>query len=501
MHQAKPDEYNSLNLSDAKDNESGFDSLAMKHQFQDSFDLSSFNLNTLSSEERLQEIQRCKGILKHYSRMMYLISSNSGWFNYSDRINFNFIANTLKLGPGAKTHFDADMGVCWSIKPLYGWSSDSIYPFTYRVKPYVVLMSALNAAACAFICFGNYFVGLDVPTFDMIWYANFMLNISVAFIDALAEGISAINTKLEQKIKTLKEVEKRETGNVLADEGEDNEMKAFGNFNLIRGLLRAVMGVFGGVTAETFSIQIAYMIMGIYPIVLILYTLFIFREASKRKWTAQISHIIKGVKALGKILIKPFILLPALYMYLNMTLPPSSGGTYDYLLVKKGGLSIAELSVIDNVASIIYYFIFLIVLNKMKGVALWKLFLIAGVANNFSYLLQFPFFFSESLHPWVLGGFRFTLGLFNSLAVDLLLMPMVGRISKYLPEGFESTGVVVVVSGLNFCSVIQGNLGGNQITKYGIKDGYYQRAMPVYVLNFAIQLGIYALSPLFLFKG
>jgi len=141
-------------------------------------------------------------------------------------------------------------------------------------------------------------------------------------------------------------------------------------------------------------------------------------------------------------------------MYLNMTLPPSSGGTYEYLLTKKAGLSIAELSLIDNIASVIYYFIFLIVLNKMKGVALWKLFLIAGVANNLAYLMQFPFFFSESLTPLILGGFRFVWSLINFLAVDLLLMPMVGRISKYLPEGFESTGVVVVVSGLNFCSVI-----------------------------------------------
>lgn len=386
--------------------------------------------------------------------MMYLISSNSGWNIYSDRINFNFIANTLRLGPDAKSHFDADMGVCWSIKPLYGWLSDSFYPFTYRIKPYVIFMSCLNASACAFICFGNYLIGEAMPSFNMFWYANFIINVCVAFIDALAEGISAINTKLEQKIKTLKDVEKRETGNVLPDEGEENEMKAFGNFNLIRGLLRAIMGAFGGVTAQKFSIQLAYFILGLYPILLALYTLFIFREASKRKWTTQIAHIIKGVKALGRILIKPFILLPALYMYLNMTLPPSSGGTYDYLLTKKAGLSIAELSLIDNIASVIYYFIFLIVLNKMKGVALWKLFLIAGVANNLAYLMQFPFFFSESLTPLILGGCRFVWSLINFLAVDLLLMPMVGRISKYLPEGFESTGVVVVVSGLNFCSVI-----------------------------------------------
>lgn len=257
----------------------------------------------------------------------------------------------------------------------------------------------------------------------------------------------------------MKDVEKRETGNVLEDGNEDNEMKAFGNFNLIRGMFRAIMGAAGGVTARAISINLAYFVLAIYPGLLAVYTLFFFRESSKNKWTAKLDHLVKGIVAFAKVIVKPFILLPALYMYVNMCFPPSLGGTFNFLAVKTGVLSIAVMSIIDNLASVIYYFVFLIVLNKMKGVALWKLFLIAGIANNLSYLMLAPFFFYENISPLVLGGIRFTWSLINFLAIDLLLMPMIGRISKYLPEGFESTGVVFIVAGLNACSSYQGKTG------------------------------------------
>jgi hypothetical protein len=104
---------------------------------------------------------------------------------------------------------------------------------------------------------------------------------------------------------------------------------------------------------------------------------------------------------------------------------------------------------------VVYYFVFLLVLNRMKGASLWKCFLIAGVANGISTLLQFSFFFNDYVPIWIPLACRFLLSLVGGLSVDLLLMPLIGRVSKYLPEGFESTGVVVIISGLNFFSSIQ----------------------------------------------
>jgi hypothetical protein len=131
-------------------------------------------------------------------------------------------------------------------------------------------MCCLNALACLSIFF-------NAPQFDRFKYTWLILNICVAFIDAMAEGITAINTKLGAKIAKLQEAERRATG-AIDGHDEENEMKSFGMFNIIRGILRAVTALIGGVTAKRLSVNISYFILGVYPVIMILYTLFIFKE-------------------------------------------------------------------------------------------------------------------------------------------------------------------------------------------------------------------------------
>lgn len=103
------------------------------------------------------------------------------------------------------------------------------------------------------------------------------MNVCIGFTDAMAEGITAITTKLSAKIAKLQEAERRAHGAVEEVEKE-NELKSFGMFNIIRGILRSFMSLIGGVVADKISISVAYGILSIYPIFMILYTIFIFKE-------------------------------------------------------------------------------------------------------------------------------------------------------------------------------------------------------------------------------
>ena len=205
---------------------------------------------------------------------MYFISSNSGYLMYSTNVNYFFISETLKLPTSDYSDFIALQGFAWSIKPLYGWISDSFYPFRYRIKPYIFLTCVLYGLLCAFIALKE----PSYSTFCNIW---FLMNVCNAFIDAMAEGITAINTKLGSKIAKLQEAERRQTG-VIEDEEEENEMKSFGLFNIIRGILRAFMAIVGGLMADKVSIHVSYLILGVYPVIMVLYTLFIFKEEKVR---------------------------------------------------------------------------------------------------------------------------------------------------------------------------------------------------------------------------
>jgi hypothetical protein len=128
--------------------------------------------------------------------MMYLISSNSGYFTFSQNVNYYFVSETLRLPSSDFQKVLAYQGLAWSIKPIYGWISDSIYPFKYRIKPYIFLSCVLHGLVCATIF-------LHQPKFDYFLILWLIMNICIAFVDAMAEGITAINTKLGAKIAKL----------------------------------------------------------------------------------------------------------------------------------------------------------------------------------------------------------------------------------------------------------------------------------------------------------
>jgi hypothetical protein len=169
-----------------------------------------------------------------------------------------------------------------------------------------------------------------------------------------------------------------------------------------------------------------------------------------------------------------------------------------YIYTKKLNVSVQTLAIIDNVGLICYYFFFLWLINKLKGVPLWKLFILgnlSGLVNVF----QMSVFFD--LPMWVQLSSRFISGLFLQMSGDFFILPLIGRISKYLPEGFESTGVVVIIASLNFSGTESAQLGASQQIGFGIHDGYYDRGLPLFVLDYAIQVGLAVVAPLFLAWG
>lgn len=128
--------------------------------------------------------------------MMYFISSNSGYNAFGANINYYYVSETLQKGTADYANFGSYQGFAWSIKPIYGWISDSFYPFKYRFKPYICLCCIVHILACLYVV-------LVKPNLTMFTVVNCTTAVCVAFIDTMAEGITAINTKLQAKIVKL----------------------------------------------------------------------------------------------------------------------------------------------------------------------------------------------------------------------------------------------------------------------------------------------------------
>ena len=107
---------------------------------QDSLDVSTLNLDVYTVKQCEDEIKRCKTMNEHFRRLTYMIAINSGMHAYVSNINFYLVSDLMKKEARDFAALGAFAGLAWTIKPIYGWISDSIYPFKLRFKPYVTLM-------------------------------------------------------------------------------------------------------------------------------------------------------------------------------------------------------------------------------------------------------------------------------------------------------------------------------------------------------------------------
>ena len=122
-----------------------------------------------------------------------------------------------------------------------------------------------------FACFWLYSIR-GTPSFDQFMWINILWNLSCAYIDCLAEGISAVITKLSNKLKAIEELEGK-----TEDEGDDS-MRAYGIYNGIRWFFQSIMTFIGGILVQYTSLKTSAIILSVYSFVLITYVLFVFRE-------------------------------------------------------------------------------------------------------------------------------------------------------------------------------------------------------------------------------
>lgn len=74
----------------------------------------------------------------------------------------------------------------------------------------------------------------------------------------------------------------------------------------------------------------------------------------------------------------------------------------------------------------------------------------------------------------------------------------IGRFTTYMPEGFESTGVTMLVSVMNMGVLSSGLLASAELQAYNVISGYYERARTPMNINCWISLAVCYACPLFI---
>ena len=142
----------------------------------------------------------------------------------------------------------------------------------FRFKSHCMIMSLVSSLIAATLIFN------PKPSEDVFVVVLIASSLSVCYVDALAEGISAIVTKLNERIA------------ILEDGGEgntaDESMKALGMFNSFRGVIMAVMTLIGGYVVQwtrSTHLLVSGIFLASYPILFCIQTFFIFKEKKVKK--------------------------------------------------------------------------------------------------------------------------------------------------------------------------------------------------------------------------
>jgi hypothetical protein len=137
------------------------------------------------------------------------------------------------------------------------------------MKSYMAFMSTVMTLICLYIF-------LFEPTFNSFTFLVFGVYFCVGFVDTMAEGMTALITKMEAELTDLK----KEAG-MLENTGEnesDKNKKAIGNYLMFKMFVKT-LGIFtGGILANKVRIGVIYAILGVFPVILLLWTLFLFKE-------------------------------------------------------------------------------------------------------------------------------------------------------------------------------------------------------------------------------
>jgi ammonia channel protein AmtB len=126
-------------------------------------------------------------------------------------------------------------------------------------------MTAIHGFFCV-ICY------LNPDSYSNFFICVFMIYFSVGFVDTLGEGMTAMITKMDQRIQELTPPDARKE--------KEAESKAIGFFFMFRLFVRTLSIFAGGaLSSKGYSIKLVYFILFFCPLTMFLYTLFIFKEA------------------------------------------------------------------------------------------------------------------------------------------------------------------------------------------------------------------------------
>ena len=212
------------------------------------------------------------------------------------------------------------------------------------------------------------------------------------------------------------------------------------------------------------------------------------------------SKVRFGLKSTAKAAFMPRILLPLLYIILP-GLPPSPGIFTFYMLTGEGGWTFEDWNLNNFITMVLMSIVLMSFINLVKNwsfttLQIWGQILVSATTIAGTIVIWCRYFsvieFSVIL---------FFINFVATFAQNIQLTSIVGRVSTYLPEGFESTGVTTIISASNAVGIMNGYINKWIFPYFHVKGGYYSRLRTPFIISDVLAVFWVVSGPLFLMLG
>ena len=188
--------------------------------------------------------------------------------------------------------------------------------------------------------------------------------------------------------------------------------------------------------------------------------------------------------------------MPILYIIVDGISPTLSTAS-NYLLTNMANWSSDDIAINNLIFGILYTIFMTYLVNKVKGIKFEYLMLLGGITQVFNIMSNFVIIKAGVVpFKWMFLQQIFQ-QFMQQFAMDMPQMATIGRVSLYLPEGFESTGVTLVIAianvGLTGCNI----LNSKELSGWRAEAGYYERLFWPVVLDTVYAVFVVLITPFF----
>ena len=461
-----------------------------------------------NDEESCTDIEALKLKIRQYQRFFMIITVSTCVIMVSALPNLSYVKDVLKTSPAQLAIFSTLTRVETVIKPFIGYIEDKYSPFGgFKIKFFITISSVCLISIYLFISLFKPNIGL----FSVLMVAK---GISVSISDSMAQGMTAMTLKFQKKLEKID-----------PSSSKANDSMNFGYQQIVGNIFRLICIYIGGDLAGKVDIGTIYMWMTVVPIFTLLYTFIIFREDTQFNLSAGDPEIaetseeisMNGIKneilqvtgniesmnfkekssLIWKILSKEEIKYPLILMVFSSILP-IYGETQLFIMTDpiKGGWTYNSLALCTLLSGLFYLPIIFILLPKLLKKGTGIQFFIATTSFAIFSLSQFSILYSEEINFNIMFLILMLLGILTTCGIDFLIIPIVGKYSKYCPKGMENFGLTLLTTVLSFFSLIGGFISSPLLIWFQVDERNYDNLAYLLMISLIFRIVIVILVPI-----